>query len=129
MISEIIELIAKIGSLLGLSRESLTYLDIVNYIENKKSNTVVSNIKNEDELNFANQIFNELKSLGKEVIIDDRKERFGFKIKDFELIGFPYALIVGKSFNDGKIELIRRENLEKTILDVDEALEYLKEII
>ncbi len=90
---------------------------------------IVSNIKNEDELNFANKIYNELKSLDKEVIIDDRKERFGFKIKDFELIGFPYALIIGKSFKDGKVELIERKNLEKTILDIDEVLKYLKEII
>jgi len=90
---------------------------------------IISNIKNEKETEYANNIYKELLSLGKEIIIDDRKERFGFKIKDFELIGFPYALIVGKSFADGKVELVRRKDLKKTILDIDKVIEYLKEII
>ncbi len=90
---------------------------------------IISNIKNEKETEYANNIYKKLISLGKEIIIDDRKERFGFKIKDFELIGFPYALIVGKSFADGKVELVRRKDLKKTILDIDKVIEYLKEII
>ncbi len=90
---------------------------------------IVSNIKNEDELNFADKIYNKLLSMGKEVIIDDRKERFGFKMKDFELIGFPYALIVGKSLKEGKVEVVDRRTLEKTSIDSDKVLDYLKELI
>ncbi len=90
---------------------------------------IVSNIKNEDELNFSNKLYNELINLDKEVIIDDRKERFGFKMKDFELIGFPYALIVGKSLKDNKVELIERKTLKKTLIDKDEIIEFLKGVI
>ncbi len=90
---------------------------------------IVSNIKNEDELNFSNKLYNELINLDKEVIIDDRKERFGFKMKDFELIGFPYALIVGKSLKDNKVELIERKTLKKTIIDKDKIIEFLKGVI
>ena len=90
---------------------------------------IVSNPKNEDELKFADKIYNELISMNKEVIIDDRKERFGFKIKDFELIGFPYALIVGKSLKEGKVELVDRKTLKKSVLDKDEVIERLKERI
>ncbi len=90
---------------------------------------IVSNIKNEDELNFADKIYNKLLSMGKEVIIDDRKERFGFKMKDFELIGFPYALIVGKSLKEGKVEVVDRRTLEKVTIDSDGVLDYLKELI
>ena len=90
---------------------------------------IVSNPKNEDELKFADKIYDELISLKKEVIIDDRKERFGFKMKDFELIGFPYALIVGKSLKEGKVELVDRKTLEKSVLDKDEVIERLKERI
>ncbi len=90
---------------------------------------IVSNPKNEDELKFGDKIYNQLISMNKEVIIDDRKERFGFKMKDFELIGFPYALIVGKSLKDGKVELVDRKTLQKSVLDIDEVLEKLKELI
>jgi len=62
-------------------------------------------------------------------LIDDRKERFGFKMKDFELIGFPYALIIGKSLKDGFVELIQRETLEKTQIKKDEISEALKGIL
>jgi len=90
---------------------------------------IVSNIKNEEELKFADKIYDKLLSMGKEVIIDDRKERFGFKMKDFELIGFPYALIVGKSLKEGKVEVVDRKTLEKTTVDIDKIEEYLKELI
>ncbi len=90
---------------------------------------IVSNPKNEDELNFGNKIYNELLSLNKEVIIDDRKERFGFKMKDFELIGFPYALIVGKSLKDGVVELVERKTLKKSVIKKEEILQKLKELI
>ncbi len=90
---------------------------------------IVSNIKNEDELNFSNKLYDELINLDKEVIIDDRKERFGFKMKDFELIGFPYALIIGKSLKDDKVELIERKTLKKTMIDKDKIIEFLKGII
>ena len=82
---------------------------------------IVSNIKNEDELKFGESIYKSLKEEGYNVLLDDRKDRFGPKIKDFELIGFPYALIVGKGLKDGHVELVERKTLEKTSLHVDEV--------
>jgi len=90
---------------------------------------IVSNTKNEDELNFANNLYDKLSALKKEVIIDDRKERFGFKMKDFELIGFPYGVIVGKGLKEGKVELVDRKTLEKSSVSTEEIFEKLKELI
>ncbi len=90
---------------------------------------IVSNTKNEDELNFANNLYDKLSALKKEVIIDDRKERFGFKMKDFELIGFPYAVIVGKGLKEGKVELVDRKTLEKSSISTEEIFDKLKELI
>ncbi len=43
------------------------------------------------------KIYEALKNAGVDTIIDDRKQqRFGFKMGDFELIGFPYAVVIGK---------------------------------
>ncbi len=58
-----------------------------------------------------------------EVLYDDRaKERFGAKMKDFELMGIPFALIVGKGVNDGKVELVERANGERHYLEIGDDL-------
>ncbi len=88
---------------------------------------IVSNIKDEEQNNFANELYETLDK--KKVLIDERKERFGFKMKDFELLGFPYALIIGKSLKDGFVELIERKTLEKTQIKKDEIKEVLKGIL
>ncbi len=90
---------------------------------------IVSNIKNEEELKFGEDIYQLLKKEGYNIILDDRKDRFGPKIKDFELIGFPYALIVGKGLKDGQVELVDRKTLEKTPLRVDEVESKIKELL
>ena len=59
---------------------------------------------------------------GVEVIIDDRKERFGFKMKDAELIGFPYTLIVGKNLQEGIVQIAQRSCEEKMEVNKDELL-------
>ena len=88
---------------------------------------IVSNAKKEEELDAGLKIYEELKSNGVEVIIDDRKkERFGFKMGDFELIGFPYAIVIGKKLKDGMVELIERKTGEKTDIEIDKVYESIK---
>ncbi|NPA50732.1 MAG: proline--tRNA ligase [Epsilonproteobacteria bacterium] len=90
---------------------------------------IISNIKNEKEREFGFLLYEELKSRGYEVLIDDRKERFGFKMADFELIGIPFGIVVGKKLNEDKIELIKRANLEKISLDSSDTNELIKNIV
>ena len=76
---------------------------------------IVSSAKKEEELAVGTQIYEELKAAGIETILDDRqKERFGFKMSDFELLGFPYAVVVGQKLQDGVVEIVDRKTLEKT---------------
>jgi prolyl-tRNA synthetase len=85
---------------------------------------IVSNGKKEEELNAGMKIYEDLKAAGIETIIDDRKkERFGFKMGDFELIGFPYAVVVGKKLAEGMVELVDRKTGEKTDVNLDEVVE------
>lgn len=79
-----------------------------------KLDIIISNMKNEEEVLFATNLYTQLQEKGIEVILDDRNERFGSKIADFELIGFEYALIVGKRLAENKLELIKRNGLIKT---------------
>lgn len=79
---------------------------------------IVSNGKESEQMAFATKLYESLKECGVDCLLDDRDERYGAKMADFELIGMPYALIVGKGLAQGNVELIRRENLEKVKLEV-----------
>ncbi|MDR2635881.1 MAG: proline--tRNA ligase [Campylobacteraceae bacterium] len=89
---------------------------------------IISNVKNEAQTEFAVKLYDELRAKQKEVILDDRNERFGFKMNDFELIGFPYALIVGRELDEGKVELVSRATNEKEFVHINELHERLKEV-
>jgi len=90
---------------------------------------IVSNAKKDEELEVGMKIYEELKSNGIETIIDDRKkERFGFKMGDFELIGFPYAIVIGKKLQDGMVELIIRKTGEKIEIKLEDVVESVKKL-
>ena len=84
---------------------------------------VISNIKNSDEVEFAKSLYNDLRAKGLEVLLDDRKERFGFKMKDYELIGIPVGVIVGKKLKEGKVEIIIRDGLKKSECESSSVLD------
>ena len=91
---------------------------------------IVSNAKKEDELEAGMKIYEGLKEAGIDVIIDDRKkERFGFKMGDFELIGFPYAIVIGKKLKEGIVEIVDRKTLEKQDVSLDEVVNKLTSIL
>ena len=88
---------------------------------------IISNLKDEAGVKFAFELYESLKKAGISVIIDDRNERFGVKMNDFELIGFPYALLVGKEFANGKVEFITRDGLSKEAIEANDAFRKIKE--
>jgi prolyl-tRNA synthetase len=90
---------------------------------------IVSNGKKEDELQAGIDIYEELNANGIEAILDDRKkERFGFKMGDFELIGFPYAVVIGKKFADGLVEIICRKSGERGDVKKEDLLATLQRV-
>ncbi len=91
---------------------------------------IVSNAKKEEELEVGKKIYNDLKIAGIETLLDDRvNARFGFKMSDFELIGFPFAVVVGKKLSDGLVEIVNRKTLEKEEVSLDEIVSRLKKLI
>ena len=49
--------------------------------------------KNEEIASASNDLYFQLKEMGYEVLLDDRKDGYGTKIKDSELIGIPLNII------------------------------------
>ncbi|WP_456457521.1 proline--tRNA ligase [Nitratifractor sp.] len=88
---------------------------------------VVSNIADEAQKEEAEKLYATLRSQGVEVLLDDRKERFGFKMKDFELIGIPLGIVVGKKLDEGQVELIVRDGLERQELALDAVVDAVLE--
>jgi len=64
----------------------------------------------------------ELEAAGCDVLLDDRDERPGVKFKDADLVGLPVRAVVGgKSFAAGEVELSLRRDREKLRVPVAEG--------
>ena len=64
------------------------------------------NFKKDDLKNTCESIYNQLLEMGLEVLLDDRQDRLGVKLKDADLIGIPMQIIVGpKNLEEGNIEI------------------------
>lgn len=91
---------------------------------------IVSNSKKEEEAKVGEEFYSKLKQAGISTILDDRiNARFGFKMSDFELLGFPYAVVIGKKLEDGLVEIVDRKTLEKIDVKVDEVISKILELI
>ena len=92
-------------------------------------NIMISNIKDEEQNAVGEALYSALQDANVEVMLDDRKERFGFKMKDAELIGFPYTVIIGKELANGLVQIYNRATKEKTSCAKDDVLGEIMELI
>ncbi|PNV83753.1 MAG: proline--tRNA ligase [Sulfurimonas sp.] len=92
-------------------------------------NILVSNVKDEAQSALAEELYERLKALHVEVMLDDTKERFGFKMKDAELIGFPYTIIIGKELQNGLVQIYDRKTKENSSINRDEIYEKIVELL
>ena len=90
---------------------------------------MISNIKDAEQVDLGEKLYKELQDKNVEVILDDRKDRFGFKMKDAELIGFPYTVIIGKELVNGQVQIYDRKTTEKESVGVNEVLSKLMELL
>ena len=54
--------------------------------------------KDEKIAEASNNLYKEITEMGYDVLLDNRKDGYGTKIKDSELIGVPLNIIIGKQF-------------------------------
>ena len=83
------------------------------------------NYKDEDMKKLSEVIYEEFKKLDNEVILDDRDYKPGFKFKDWDLIGIPYMIVVGRRANEGIVEVKNRYTNEKVEMDAKEAIKFV----
>lgn len=69
------------------------------------------NMDNEDVSRAGEEIYQELREKGIEVLLDDRDESPGIKFKDADLLGIPLRVTVGiKSLRQGRVEIKWRDS-------------------
>ena len=83
------------------------------------------NIKDEAQMEIANKLYEDLRKVGVDAILDDRNERPGVKFKDSELIGIPMRVTVGKKITDGEVEFKLRDG-EMEVIKIDDVIEKVK---
>jgi len=92
-------------------------------------NVMISNIKDEAQVALGEELYAKLQDANVEVMLDDRKDRFGFKMKDAELIGFPYTIIIGKELANGNVQIFDRATKEKTEVNAANIYEKIMELM
>ena len=73
----------------------------------------------------SKKLYQDLSQKGFEVILDDRNDGFGKKIKDNELVGIPLSIVFGKNFSENdEVEIIFRDGKKiiSTISKVEEII-------
>ena len=85
------------------------------------------NIKDEEQLRIAEEIYTSLQKLGVQVLMDDRNERAGVKFKDSELMGIPMRITVGKKINEGSVEFKLRSESDNELIKIEEVCDRVKE--
>ena len=83
------------------------------------------NVKDEQQTKVANELYEQLISMGVEVLLDDRNERAGVKFKDSELIGIPMIVTVGKKISDGEVEFKLRDG-EMEVIKINDVCNIIK---
>jgi prolyl-tRNA synthetase len=92
---------------------------------------VVIPMKMNDEavVQAAEKLYVELHRSGVEVLLDDRESRPGPKLKDSELLGFPYRVLCGRSLEQGQVEIESRLDGAKQLVPLAEAADWLSRAI
>jgi len=81
-----------------------------------------ANVKNEEQMNRAEKIYEELKTRGVDVLLDDRNERVGVKFKDADLIGIPIRVTVGKKVVEDIVEFKLRKNQDIEEVNIEDVV-------
>ena len=80
------------------------------------------NIQDKKSKEAAFSLYNDLKKQNIDVLLDERDERAGIKLKDADLIGVPLQIIIGeKNIQEGRLEIKIRKTAKITTTKLEDA--------
>ena len=85
----------------------------------------IINKNDNSNLEKATNIYNTLKKNNLDILIDDTDENLSSKIKKFNLLGIPFQIIIGKNFNEQKIEF-KEVDKDPVFISLEEIIKIIK---
>ena len=86
--------------------------------------------KSERVKKVANDLYEEMRNLGIEVIMDDRKIRPGVMFADAELLGIPHQITIGdRALDEGEVEYKSRKEMQNTRIKQTDILKYIQDLL
>lgn len=83
----------------------------------------------EDTKQVADKLYKDLTDIGIEALYDDRQVRPGVMFSDADLIGVPIRVIISpRNLKESSVEITTRDKSIKTMVSVEEAAEYIKNL-
>ena len=77
---------------------------------------------------YAKEVEKKLHKIGIRVVLDDRNEKVGYKIREAQLEKVPYMLVIGaKEFEENTVSIRSRESAENETMKVDEFVARIKD--
>jgi threonyl-tRNA synthetase len=121
-----------------LHRAILGSLDraIAFYLEETKGNlplwlapnqVTVLPVNNEYHLEYATEVFNELKKLGIRCRLNDSNEKLSYRMREEQVKKVPIMLVLGNNERDERTVTLRLHGSEQKSMTLDEFLSYVKE--
>ena len=78
---------------------------------------------------YVNRLSKKLKEAGVRVVVDNRNEKIGYKIREAQMEKVPYMLVVGEKEAAEGLVAVRRRDGEQSVVSADEFLAILKKEI
>lgn len=86
--------------------------------------------KEDEVFEVAERTGEQLEAAGIEALLDDRRKvSAGVKFADYELLGVPYAIVVGRGLKNGVVEIRDRRTGESVEVPADRAAEAFQEYL
>lgn len=85
-------------------------------------------LKDQEQVQLADQIYEYCTKKHYDVLYDDRNERPGVKFKDMELIGIPTRITLGKGVKEGKVEIVDRATGNKEECPIEDLWEKIDQV-
>ncbi|MFZ5642399.1 MAG: proline--tRNA ligase [Bacillota bacterium] len=91
---------------------------------------ITVSVKDSEQAELAEKVYEMLTGAGIETVLDDRNERPGVKFKDADLVGYPIRITVGsKAVASGEVELRLRRGGDTVMVPLKDIVSRVSEIL
>ena len=88
---------------------------------------VTVNSKDDQQVEIGEQLYQQFKRLGYDVVLDDRHQRPGVKFNDMELIGTTVRITLGRDLANHQVEVKAIDQEEKQLVHINDLENWIKQ--